>query len=52
MFVLQEGDEAVPPAARARRAAVSLLRLRGQLLMEAKRVDEVRSKNSFVVNNI
>lgn len=39
--VLQEGEEAVPPAARARRAAVSMLRLRGQLLLEAKRVDEV-----------
>lgn len=37
------GDsEAVAPAAQARRAAVSLLRLQGQLLVEAKRMDEVR----------
>lgn len=36
------GGEAVPPLAQARRAAVTLLRLQGQLLLEAKRMDEVR----------
>ena len=37
------GGEAVPPLAQARRAAVTLLRLQGQLLLEAKRMDEVRA---------
>ena len=37
------GREAVPPLAQARRAAVTLLRLQGQLLLEAKRMDEVRA---------
>jgi hypothetical protein len=37
------GGEAVPPLAQARRAAVTLLRLQGQLLLKAKRMDEVRA---------
>jgi hypothetical protein len=42
------GGEAVPPLAQARRAAVTLLRLQGQLLLEAKRMDEVRAGSGRV----